>query len=757
MKFKLLPLITIVITTLATMCASCSSDKNAEQEYLDYLNSEQYKKDLDNLFYFGALKQNVMCLVIQAGTNNFTAHENDTIDFGNNKYKYWITLHDIMGTLQEHEKEFKESVRRLDYMRVFDVATPQLDSEGNVVAMGNYGPDPMKCTDPESRAMALLATPAQAAPPMLFIQAFYEFFNTPSELAIESRKTVITVAARLSDADRKTIFEHLDKSNKAGETDYKKWWNNFNDGKYDVKAHRVWRDIIAQSDTPAKTNYLSVADDLDILNEKQFMSAAGKLVTRGAKLQVEIINKVVGSSTSSYNLTYGAGEKVGTVTVSYDNVYGTLDNINNTVGMVDSIRRGTVTMNDAQDYAIGTIKNIVNDELQNVSLILPGDKKIPLDNPHVGGGEFVDMSQVAWNELKKSYNAYTGKDKVNLVWGTDEERAAQINVMSKDGKPTDMVVVRDKNTGALFAVKTKEVDEKTMSIVVPGGGDYTVTAIGEDGNKQTVTGVKVDHGKSVDLSMTKNERETFEKLLEHHQKNDSDADFMKWLRGFRERWAEKKQKEQAEKEAKEKAEQEAKEKEKQEEAKAKAEQEAKDKALDEEIKKEEEAKKAAEAKKVAEAADAQKAANVPFSLVGRWKIVDVKVSGTLANQVPEAAIKGQIQEFKANGSYTLSSQRGSGLYHYKGGSTITMDGHSYTFKQLSPDRIQITYTESYTEGGKKQNLVSVMTLVKISESEPAKTEPKKPTTTPAQPKATEPKATTTSTKKKTYRHAHAVF
>lgn len=102
MKLKLLPLIAVVITTLAPMCASCSSDNNANQEYLDYLNSEQYKKDLDNLFYFGALKQNIFCLVIQAGTNNFTAHENDSIDFGNKKFKYWITLHDILDTLPMH-------------------------------------------------------------------------------------------------------------------------------------------------------------------------------------------------------------------------------------------------------------------------------------------------------------------------------------------------------------------------------------------------------------------------------------------------------------------------------------------------------------------------------------------------------------------------------------------------------------------------------------------------------------------------------
>lgn len=522
------------IAVVATLLASCTSNSAVDENYVNYINSEQYQKDLDNLFYYGALKQCVTALMINAGTNNFTAQKGDSLNMGDRRLAYWGTFHDIMGTLQENEKEFKESIRRLNAMRVFDVATPQLDANGNVVAMGPRHTSPLQCTDPESRAMALLATPAQAAPPLLFAQAFYEFFSMPSELAKESRKTIITVANKLTDEDRQVIFNNLDKTNKMAQTDYKEWWNDFSDGKYDVKAHRVLKDILAQQDSRAKTNYMSVADDMDILNEKQFMSAAGRVVTAGAKLNVEVINKVLGNTIKPAEVK--VGDKA--FEVSYSDIVDKMDQINNSAELIKSTVEGKITMEQATDYAVGTVlKAYVSDKTKDVVCILPGGYEIEMDHGMYGGGEWVEYGQNFYAGAVKDINKWTGKDKSTLVWGDDDERLSQIKLTDKDGKPTNMIVARDKNTGALFAVKLNDYDETTSTIVLPGG-EYDVTAIGDDGNKQTITSVGVEDGETSSIDVSKKEREIFQKLLELHA-DDSDSDFMAWLNKFKETRAQK--------------------------------------------------------------------------------------------------------------------------------------------------------------------------------------------------------------------------
>lgn len=141
--------------------------------------------------------------------------------------------------------------------------------------------------------------------------------------------------------------------------------------------------------------------------------------------------------------------------------------------------------------------------------------------------------------------------------------------------------------------------------------------------------------------------------------------------------------------------------------------------------------------------------------MGKWKIVDVKVTGTLANQVPEAYIKGQIQEFKSNGTYTISNKSGSGRYSYSGNS-IMLDGEGYRLERLSPDRIRITYTETYYIGNKRQNLKSVLTLERITPGA-SKQQPKKATQPAPKPTPKPAPATATKKKKRTYRHVSGYY
>ncbi len=758
MKYPLLVRVCAALIAAMFIASSCSTGSEVDEVYAEYITGDDYKKDLDNFFFAGSLQQAMGTLIIHACSNEFTCTENDTVNFGDRKMAYWRDYAAIMATIEEHQDEFKQSYRRLEYMGVFDKPTPQLDAEGNVVAMGPRRA--VDCTDPESRAMALLAAPAHAGTMggiLLFTQAFYEFCGITSDLARESRKQIITVAAKLSDSDRKELFNELSKHERQGETDYKTWWNNFADGKYDVQAHRIYRTIIAANDSPGKTNYLSVADDMGILTEKEFCSKAGRAITAGAKLYVECVNKVVGSVAGDATVFYGnmaKGENIKATVVSYDKVYDALDKINNTVEYGRKIGNGTLKQDDVDEYNMNVIKAIVADETSGWVVKLGKDTKIPLDG-HLGGGEFVEYGQVVWSELKKRAEA---RNDPKLTWGSDEERMAQIKITDKDGKPTGMVIARDKETGAIYAVKEKEFNGD-LAVKVPAG-EYSVTAIDKDGDKQTLTGVKVKEGEKKEVDVVKNEQEIIQNLIEMH-KDDSQSNFDKWWKGFKQRRAEKKEKERLEKEKKEAEEKAKEEAEAAREAKEKAEQEAKEKAEQEaKAKAEQEAKAKAEQEAKAKAEAGNPAApkpktDMPFSLVGRWRIVDVKVSGTLANEVPEAAIKGKIQEFKANGTYTVSGKSGSGRYKYSGGSSITLDGAGYAFKQLSPNRIQITYTENYSVGKKMQTLKSVMTLERIGGGETPKQDPQK-VDKPA-PKPAPAPATATKKKKRTYRHVSGTY
>lgn len=740
---KILSFTKLCVATVATLflVSSCSSSKEIDEEYAEYINSEDFTKDLDNFFYAGAIQQAMGSLVIHACSNEFTCTENDTVCFGDRKLAYWRDYALIMATLEEHRSEFKHSYERLNDMGVFEIPTPQLDEEGNVVALAPERTAGGK--GPKSSAMDMIAPPAHAGTTggiLLFAQAFYEFCGITSDLARESRKQIITVAAKLSDKDRRELFDELDSHERQGETDYKTWWNNFADGKYDVRANRIYHTFIAAKDSPGKTNYLSVADDMGILSEKEFCSKAGRAITAGAKLYVECINKVVGNVAGSTTVYYGnmaKGENIKGMVLSYDQVYDVLDKVNNSVEYGRKIANGTVTKEDYDEYNMNTLKAIVADETSGWVVNLGKDTKISLDG-QLGGGEFVEYGQVVWTMLKKGAEA---RNDPKLTWGTDEERMAQIQITDKDGKPTGMIIARDKETGAIYAVKEKEFNGD-LAIQVPAG-EYTVTALDKNGDKQTIDDVEVKSGEKKNLEVNKNEQEIAKQLVEQNKDDGWDAKTPDW-------WKEYIKKRREEKKAKE-------EKEKLEEEK-KAAEEAKAEQEEEEREDQEEADQ--DDGKYGQGAAPKPNTSLPFSLQGKWKIVDVdvEVTGPLATEIPEAPIKGKIQEFKSDGTYTISGQKGSGKYKYGGGEFVTMDGHSYTLDKLGPDRIKLTYTKSYNQGGKPLTLKSVLTLVRIEATEePKKEEPKKVEKPAPKPAPAPVKAEMKKKKKKKYRHVSGTY
>ena len=521
MKIKFLLQLCVASVAALLLATSCSTDSVVDKEYAKYITSKEYKSDLDNFFYAGALQQSLSALMLHACSNEFTCTKNDTVNFGDRKLVYWRDYSIIMATIEEHQDEFKQSYERLEKMGVFENPTPVLDDKGNVVALGPRRA--VDCTDPESRAMALLAPPAHAGTVggiLLFAQALYEFCGISSDLAKESRKTVVTVASHLSDNDRKVLFDQLETREKSGETDYKKWWNNFADGKYDVQAHRVYRTIMVANDSPAKTNYMSVADDMGILSEKEFTSKAGRAVTAGAKLYVECVNKVVGAVAPTPTVYYGdmaKAENIKGTILSYGSIYDKLDRVNNTVEAARSIVKGTITEEEADEYTMNTLKAIVSDETSGKYLKLPKGVEMPLDG-HLGGGEFVEYAQILLSAVKKAADR---KNDPKLTWEDEAQDMAQIQVNDKDGKPTGMIVASDKETGDIYAFKDGSYSGNT-SIKVPAG-DYTVTAIDKNGDKQTIAGVRVKKGEKKKIDVEKNEQEIIEGLMDQEE-NEQDVD-----------------------------------------------------------------------------------------------------------------------------------------------------------------------------------------------------------------------------------------
>lgn len=540
MKTRTICISALLIVACAIM-NSCGlfEQKGPEKEYLDYLRSDQYRKDLDNLIYMATLKQCVKYSVANAFSNGYTLKEGQKLDFKRKKREYWGELLAFMNALAENKEEFEASLKRLEDHKVFSTPSPVRNKKGRLTAMYQRQPQRRREQGYKSTSLQvvkslplggdieeairhpsssisfdLIATPACAAPVRpalavqpLLVQEFCEFCDITTELAKESRRMTVACASNLSNNDLRDIYNRLDPDVKAGTTDYKTWWNNLQNGKYDVKGHRIFSSIVYDQTHPSNEHFMEEADKMGLLDPKNFVEKAKKVVTAGAKLNIDCINKVLGANITGYSDVYDKVE----IAVSTTNLGG-------------KIVTGEVTMEDAAEYVALTEKTWIGEKIKGVNMNIPGVGSIELGkNPFWDAGEIQGMCNVALNKANKLLDKMLGEDNEPKLDWEDEPEPAVITVKDNDSdSPAEQIIVEDANTGEVF-ISLGADDEGNTTIAVPGGGNYNITTVDQNGDKWTTTEQHIEEGETVELEGDTEENEMWDELFEQ-MGNDEEED-----------------------------------------------------------------------------------------------------------------------------------------------------------------------------------------------------------------------------------------
>lgn len=510
--------ITIIVTGLISACIilnSCdvfTKKSSVNEDYVNYLKSEQYKTDLNNLKYAAALNECMRIVMIRFYSNDFTMKKGDKLDFKKKKLYYWGNYYAIMNTLEEHREEFDASMKRLEEHKVFSTATPTRNKEGKLTAEISTLPN-------NSNPFSFVASPAYATPAQpafitqpLLIQEFCEFCGISTELSKESRKMTIAIASNLSNSDLKEIYRKLPDDIKNGETDYKKWWTNLQDGKYDVKGHKIYSTILCDQTNPANEHFLGQADDMGLLDPGDFVKKAKRVVTAGAKLNLECFNKVMCVMMPG-----------GPNSISYGDVYDKVEIVSNTADLGQKIVTGEVTMDDAMGYVALTEKTIIGKQIKGVTMNVPGVGAVELDSPWLGAGEVQQgvglMLDKANNLIKRL--AGEKEDSPKLDWEEDEPtEKATITVSDASDTPAEEIIVENINTGEVFIGVGTDKDGNT-SITVPKG-DYNITTVDSNGDKWTTTDKHVNEGENVEFEGNTEETELWDEFINQENEDGND-------------------------------------------------------------------------------------------------------------------------------------------------------------------------------------------------------------------------------------------
>lgn len=517
MKKKFIILTTVLIT-VAAILNSCGlfSSKGPGREYLDYLKSEEYKQDLDNLVYAATLKKCVKYATVKAFSNNYTLKKGQKLDFKRKRVEYWGELLVFMDALAEHQEEFEASIKRLEEHKVFSTASPVRNKKGKLTAQL---PDLHLNGWSNPASFNIIATPAHAAqvePGLIFqpllVQEMAEFFGLSTELSKESRRMTIACAANLSNDDLKSIYNRLPSDIRGGTTDYKTWWNNLQNGKYDVKGHKIYHTIIDDQTHPSNLHFMEQADNFGLLDPQEFVKKAKRVVNAAAKLEIDLTNKVLGSVMPGVNGMPG-----------YSDVYDKVEITVSTVNLGGKIATGEVTMEDAMDYVSLTEKTWLGEKIKGVNMNIPGVGSVELgSNPFVDAGEIQGTVNLTINKAEKAIDKLLGKDDDPKLDWEDEPEPATITVSDNDkDTPADKIIVEDTKTGEIYIGVGADKDGNT-TVVVPGDGDYNITTVDQNGDKWTTTDKHVDNGETVELEGDTEEEEMWEEFFDEDFGDDDE-------------------------------------------------------------------------------------------------------------------------------------------------------------------------------------------------------------------------------------------
>ena len=231
----------------------------------EYLESAEMRSDLDNLAEFAYLAEYLKAapIAFMAGEDGLFTDEVDSSEAA----EYFS----VMSLMAEKLDQYEAAWARIDSMQALVTETP---------------------TSLQKNEVGLF-------------YSFYEFCSSLGSAGKESREKSMAVIARLSDQDRKDLFDGLSRNLQKGETDYKTWWRNFNSGEYDKAALQIYNNFV-------HNEYSDFGAEAETIT--QVVATKGKEMTeKGVAFQTEVLKTVMPDPVTDAMEDFDTADKIHTI------------------------------------------------------------------------------------------------------------------------------------------------------------------------------------------------------------------------------------------------------------------------------------------------------------------------------------------------------------------------------------------------------------------------------------------------------------
>lgn len=405
----------LMLPLTCAMFIACGDDSGSspdegsfsQSEYSEYVGSTKMLSDMENYLEFLLKTENLRMYYLVSTMNENYEFFTSSIDD-----KEFETFYKKIEEINIKNDEYETALQNIENSRILERETKGLMKIG-------------------------------------LIASVFEWTMTLKSSGTKNRETLMNVMNSDKNlmAQRKDMFDDLPESLKKGETDYKTWWNNLNNGEYDNAAPQILKLFEQDMD-------FSVAEqDLNTNSYKLVHEIGQKAVEQAAEMELEILKEVADP--------IGTGADV----VEYVNLSGEIakaakdgDPAKLTDKITETIKKAT-GLDDVEKASklAGNITHIVETKVEILEKKLLGDDgKIEIEDADTSSSALIGI-------------AVTESGKIVTSVGADE-----------NGK---------------------------IGIYVPEGEKVKVTAIDWNGDKYTQT-VNVTAGETTKVEVSTTESET---------------------------------------------------------------------------------------------------------------------------------------------------------------------------------------------------------------------------------------------------------
>lgn len=406
-----------------TLLLACGDDSGtssnegnslSQSEYNEYVGSKKMQSDIENYVEF-LLK-----------TNN-------------------LSMTYLLSTTNENYEFFEDSISN-DEMETFYKKIEEINSkiDDYTTALQNIENSGIL----ERETMALMKIEKIG-----LVTSFFEWTMTLKSSGTKNREAIMDImnSNKSAMAQREDLFDELPNRFKNGETDYKIWWRNFNNGDYDNQAPAIFSTF----ESCDNIDFI-VAEQETGINTKQLVHEIGKkAVKQAAELELEVVKEIADP--------IGTGADV----VEYINLSGEIAKA-------------------AKDKDPKKFAEKVSESIKKATGLDDVEKASNL------AGQVTHIVETKVEIIKKKLFGDNGK----------------IEIKDSDKKSPGIIGIAVTESGKV--ITSLGTDENgNISIIVPEGEKVKVTTIDETGDKCTQT-VTVKAGETTKVEASTTESKTLE-------------------------------------------------------------------------------------------------------------------------------------------------------------------------------------------------------------------------------------------------------